>query len=95
MAAGTVAFKIPTMKSVADQCLIVVPVDSMLVYAYLALLKKEDGGLFVFKPLRIQIIGSARNCERAGVSGGKKIVFVTNAVSDFISKARWRWRKKK
>jgi len=80
---GKAAFEIQQIKSVGDECVIYAQTREEVTYAFLKLYEQQDGGLFIFSPLRFQIL--SRSEERKTLeSGSTKLVYVTNVISDFI-----------
>jgi len=82
-----VAFKIPLIKNLAGMCLIFVRHENSIIYAQLKFLEKQEDDSFVFYPLKMQLITMERREDRKTITvegSGKKIIYVTNIISDFI-----------
>lgn len=83
---GQVAFRISQMKNVPEECLIIAKMNNSMIYAYLRFVEKQEDSVFIFAPTKFQFITSSRGEERSSLdeSDGKRLVFVTNIISDFI-----------
>ncbi len=84
---GMAAFQVQNIKNLPSECTFVVKMGLNLIYGYFKQVRQEEGNLFLFTPMRFQIITIKRSEERstiAGETGGKKLVFITNIVSDFM-----------
>ncbi len=80
-----VALRIPLLKNMPPTCVILCRIPGETIYAQIQYLSKEEDELYTFHPLRIQIIGAARGEERKSPARGqKKLIFVTQVISDFI-----------
>jgi hypothetical protein len=82
-----VAFKIPLIKNMYGSCLIYTRQGDNIVYAQLKFLEKQEDDMHVFCPMKMQIITMERKEDRKSVDGeglGKKVVYITNIISDFI-----------
>jgi hypothetical protein len=57
-----------------------------MIYSYLRFIEKQEDNIFIFAPTKFQIITSSRSEERNNLDdvNGKRLVFVTNIISDFI-----------
>lgn len=84
---GNAAFQVQNIKNLPAECTFMVKKGLHLIYGYFKQVRQDEGNLFVFLPQRFQIIAIQRSEERAGLpseGGGKKLVFITNIVSDFM-----------
>ncbi len=82
-----VAFKIPLIKNLSGTCLIFVRHENSIIYAQLKFLEKQEDDSFVFFPMKMQLITIERREDRKTITvegTGKKIIYVTNIISDFI-----------
>jgi hypothetical protein len=86
-AEGNVALKIPFVKNMPDTCIIFARHDINTIYCSLKFIEKQEETVYIFKPLRFQIITAVRKEERKEVETageGKSILYITNVISDFI-----------
>jgi hypothetical protein len=83
---GQVAFRITQVKNVPEECLIIMKKNNSMIYSYLKFIEKQEDNIFIFTPTKFQIITSSRSEERNHLDDvdGKRLVFVTNIISDFI-----------
>ena len=83
---GMAAFKVHSVKNLPKDCLIIAKKGSELVYGSMKQLEQQEDQLFIFQPLRFQIISSARREERINVQQGqgKQIIFITNMISNVL-----------
>ncbi len=83
---GLVAFRIPYLKNLYENCLIFTRFEDYVIYAQLKLAEKQEEDLYVFSPLKIQMIYVTRREGRVNLDaqGGKSILYVTGIISDFI-----------
>lgn len=81
-----VAFKITQVKNVPEECQIIMKKDNSMIYSYLKFIEKEQDNIFIFAPIKFQFITSSRSEDHNSVDDvkGKRLVFVTNIISDFI-----------
>ncbi|MCX7677925.1 MAG: hypothetical protein N2316_01770 [Spirochaetes bacterium] len=82
-----VAFKIPYIKSFSGIGLVFARRGHSIIYIQLKFLDKSEDESFIFHPIKLQIINVQRKEERLVISPqsqSKKIVYVTNIISDFI-----------
>lgn len=78
-------FRIPDLKNVPDDCIIEFKNETYTIYLYMKFIEKQEENVFIFKPLKFQFISQARKIERIQLDDtGKKVVFITNVISDFI-----------
>jgi len=84
---GKAAFKVFNVKNLPADCLIITRKETELVYAHMKNIGQEEDQLFIFVPEKFQIIYTERKEERISTpadEGGKKLVFITNIISDFL-----------
>jgi len=84
---GRVAVQIPQVNNLSGQHVMFCNIQGTMIYAYIKYLDKEEDNIFIFLPVRIQIISSGRDEDRHEVEGASKkqsLVFITNFVSDFM-----------
>lgn len=86
---GQVALNISILKNAPDTCLIFTKHQEHLVYAHLKFSEKQEETIFLFHALKMQIITATRKEDRVelgegGGDGGKRVVYISNLVSDFI-----------
>lgn len=82
---GQVAFKIPFIKSMPETALVFARVGEVTAYIELKSLEKQEDDVFVFSPIKVQLIHAARKEERAQPdSAHKTLLFVNNITSDFL-----------
>lgn len=85
---GSVAFKIPYVKNIAENCLLIARKGDNTVHTNVKFIEKQEDDMFIFRLLNFQIINMVRSEERktvdSGAKKGKEILFVTNVISDFI-----------
>lgn len=84
---GLAAFKIPFLKHMFENCLVYTRTDEYLIYAHLKVAEKQEEDLYLFFPMKIQIISSARKEDRKSIDAagsGKRILYVSRIMSDFI-----------
>jgi hypothetical protein len=80
-----VFFQIPLIKKMPDQCIVMCRIPGETMYAVLQFMSKDDDDVYRFHPMKIQIIAEARKQERVATEqSGKKLLFVTKVISDFI-----------
>jgi len=79
-------FRIPDIKNVPDDCIIEFKNDQYTIYLNLKFVEKQEADVFIFIPLKFQFLSQTRSEDRTPLddANGKKIVFVTNVISDFI-----------
>jgi len=61
--------------------------NEYLIYAHLKVAEKQEEDLYLFFPIKIQIISSARKEDRQSIDAagaGKNILYVSSIMSDFI-----------
>jgi hypothetical protein len=83
---GMVAFKIPYIKSMPDTALVFARIGEVTAYIELKSVDKQADNVFVFSPLKLQLIHTARREDRSTTDGGshKSLVFITSIISDFL-----------
>jgi hypothetical protein len=84
---GLVAFKIPFLKHMFENCLVYTRKNEFVIYASLKIAEKQEENLYLFFPIKLQIISSARKEDRQSIDAagsGKKILYVSRLISDFI-----------
>lgn len=84
--AGQIAFRIPYIKSMPDTALIFARRAETTIYVELKTIEKQEAEVFVFSPIKVQLIHAARTESRAAVSGsgeGKNLMFISRIASDF------------
>jgi hypothetical protein len=83
---GQAGFRVPDIKNVPDDCTVEFKNEQYTIYLYLKFIEKQEDDVFIFLPLKFQFIGQSRLEERIPLddNSGKKIVYVTNIISDFI-----------
>ena len=83
---GQIAFRIPYIKSMPDTALVFARREETTVYIEIKTVEKQESDVFIFTPLKVQVIYSSRREDRMSVgnqAGAKSLLFVTNAASDF------------
>jgi len=84
---GNAAFQVLSIKNLPVECTFVVKKGMNLIYGLFKQVRQEEDNLFVFVPQRFQIITIERKHDRTDVpsgGGGKKLLFVTSMVSDYM-----------
>jgi hypothetical protein len=84
---GLVAFRINYLKKIYEDSLVFTRNKDHLIYLHLKFTESQDENIYLFFPIKIQIISSARRENRKVLGmegGGKKVVYVSNIISDFI-----------
>ena len=85
---GNAAFKIPYLKNMAKDNLIIARKVGETIHAHVRFVEKQEDDMFIFYIKQFQIINIERSEERKSLEGegkkGKEIIFVTNVISDFI-----------
>ncbi|HOS40152.1 MAG TPA: hypothetical protein PLG31_10485 [Spirochaetota bacterium] len=86
---GLVALNISLLKNAPDTCLIFTKHQDYLVYAHLKFAEKQEETIYLFHALKMQIITATRREDRVALvdadgEGGKRIVYLSNVISDFI-----------
>ncbi|MCU0847136.1 MAG: hypothetical protein MUD12_04545 [Spirochaetes bacterium] len=92
-----VAFRIPRIKSISDKIVVYTRNDTSTYYLSLKLLERNED-TFIFLPVLIQVITEARQEERKEVDGDrseKKIIYLSNIISDFSIKTGLTMSEKK
>lgn len=82
-----VAFKIPYIKNFSGVGLVFARRETSIIYIQLKFLDRSEDDSFIFHPIKLQIINAQRREDRHAVSSdtkSKKVVYVTNIISDFI-----------
>ncbi len=82
-----IAFRIPHVKNLFDNCLVYTRRGSTIYYVQLKFHEKQEDESFVFFPLKMQLITVERREDRKAISTegtGKQILYITNIISDFI-----------
>ena len=85
--AGMVAFRIQSAKKFFDECLIFTKYNEYLIYAYLKFAEKQEDTLYLFRPIKVQIIFSKRRENRRKIefeNESKEVVYISNVLPDFI-----------
>jgi hypothetical protein len=78
-------FRITDLKNVPDDCIIEFKNETYTIYLYLKFIEKQEKDVFIFKPLKFQFISQARHAERIPLNDtGKKVLYITGVISDFI-----------
>jgi hypothetical protein len=83
---GQIAFRIPYIKSMPETALVFARKDETTVYAEIKTIEKQEADVFIFSPIKVQIIFGARRENRAPVAGtgeGKNLLFVSHIASEF------------
>ena len=81
---GQIAFRIPYIKSMPDTALVFARRTETTIYVELKTIEKQEAEVFVFSPIKVQLIHAARTEGRAAVSGeGKNLMFISRIASDF------------
>ena len=80
---GNVAFRIPRVKNAPETVMVLAHTGDSTVYASLKTLERNED-TFVFLPVKFQVISEMRREERPNLeaSQGKKVLFVSNLVSE-------------
>ena len=81
------AFRINGVKNLPKVCTLVTKKNDQLVYATLLFIDKQEDNLFVFKPVKFQIISTTKREDRKSLDsekGGKKLIYMINIVTDFF-----------
>jgi hypothetical protein len=84
---GLVAFRINFIKKIYQDSLVFTRNREHLIYVHLKFAEKQEDNIYLFFPVKIQIISSARKEGRKVLEmegGGKKVVYASNIISDFI-----------
>lgn len=83
---GQAGFRVPDIKNVPDDCIIEFKNEQYTIYLNLKFLEKQENDVFIFLPVKFQFLGLGRQEERISLeeNNGKKIVYVTSVISDFI-----------
>jgi hypothetical protein len=82
---GMAAFKIPYIKTMPDSALVFSRIKEVTVYLELKTIEKQEDNVFIFSPVKIQLIHSARTEDRVTPSDSQKtLLFITNLISDFL-----------
>jgi len=83
---GQAGFRVPDIKNVPDDCIVEFRNEQYTIYLSLKYIEKQENDVFIFLPLKFQFMGQSRLEERIPLddNSGKKIVYVTNIISDFI-----------
>ncbi len=83
---GQAGFRIAEIKSVPDSCVIEFKDNSYTIYLNMKFFEKQENDVFIFIPQNFQFISQNRSDDRIQIddNSGKKIVYVTNVLSDFI-----------
>ncbi len=84
---GNAAFRVFNIKNLPVECTFVVKKGMNLIYGLFKQVHQDENNLFIFIPQRFQIITIERKHDRVDVpSGGrgKKLIFLTNLVSDYM-----------
>ena len=95
---GFVAFKIPYIKSMPPTILVFARCGETTIYLELLSKEKQEEEVFVFSPVKMQLILAARKEDRAQSeddSQGKSLLFVTNVMIDFLMYEGIRREKKR
>ncbi len=79
-------FRISEIKNVPEDSVIEFKNEVYTIYLNLKFIEKQENDVFIFLPLKFQFLSQTRTEERipADEDGGKKLVFVTNVISDFL-----------
>ncbi len=85
---GRAAFKIPYVKNIAENCLLITRKGDNTLHSVVKFTEKQEDGVFIFRIMKCQIITIVRTEERKSLESktgsGKDVIFVTNVISDFI-----------
>lgn len=81
-----VAFRVPFLKNMAEECLIFIRQKGITIYAQLKHIEKQEDEVYVFEPIRMQIISAERQENRKNLSSesGKVVLSISNIISDPI-----------
>lgn len=79
---GQVAFKITQLKNVPEECLVVALTAKYTIHLSLRYVEKAEDNVFIFEPIKFQFIGTAQ--EGSDIDDGKKLIYITSIISDFI-----------
>ncbi len=82
-----VAFRIPFIKNFSGIGLVFARRETNIIYVQLKFLDRSEDDSFIFYPIKLQIISAQRREDRhevASAAHSKKVVYVTNIISDFI-----------
>lgn len=84
---GNVAFRIPRVKNAPETVVTLAHTGDSTIYASLKTLERNED-TFIFLPLKIQVVSEKRSEERTSLetSGGKKVLFVSNLISESMIK---------
>ena len=66
---GQIAFRIPYIKSMPDTALIFARRADTTIYVELKTVEKQEAEVFIFSPIKVQIILASRSEHRASVGG--------------------------
>lgn len=87
---GEAIFRIPNIKSMPEKCVVFVRSSSgQTIYAFLKLVNRKQENIFIFHPIKMQVVSTKRKEERENFRDDeekKKILFITNIMSDFMIK---------
>ncbi|HNX59777.1 MAG TPA: hypothetical protein PKK43_11810, partial [Spirochaetota bacterium] len=82
---GMAAFRIPYIKTMPDSALVFARIGELTVYLQLKTVEKQEENVFVFSPIKMQLIHSARTEGRVTLTDSEKtLLFVTGLISDFL-----------
>ncbi len=92
------AFRIPHVKNMSREATIYAKTGDEMAYAFLSYHEKQEDGVFIFIPKRIQVITQNRKENRSSITPTKKnrnLAFITNVLSDFILENQISLKEKK
>lgn len=82
---GNVAFKIPYIKNLPPECLVVTRYQCYTIYVQLKYVEKQEDEIYILFPVKVQIITAERTEERKSLEVGgesKTILYATDLYSD-------------
>lgn len=83
----TLALKIPFVKNMYESCVVFTRYESYTIYAWLKFAEKQEEDVYIFTPVKFQFISIARREDRKVLDlggEGKRVIYATNIMSDFI-----------
>jgi hypothetical protein len=95
---GAALFRVPNIKNLPGECLIIAKKNNRIIYGSMKQMEQKKEQLFIFSPVKFQIISAARKEERHSIpenGQGKKIIFVTNLMSNILIENDMAMQKKK
>jgi hypothetical protein len=95
---GSALFRVPNIKNLPAECLIITKKNNRIVYGSMKQIQQKKEQVFLFNPVRFQIIYTARKEERHSIpenGQGKQIIFVTNLMSNILIENDMAMQKKK